>query len=345
MRSGEKLLPLNLVIPGLCGPLPEIESLNSESVQSVLSWLAKADRQSIAQKTFYDVLAKLFAIDADKPFPAAALSLLASGQYDEQGHWFRIDPVHLQTDMDHAILRDTHGLDLSLDESAALLAELNVHFHEDGIRFVMIDKDSWCLHVAGDERVATTPVTEVISRNVYSFMPQGEDALFWKKIMNEVQMLLHHSPVNRQREQQRQLPVNGAWLWGGGALPNQTPLRITNIYGQQPLLSGLAVLNGLSCQPLSELVNHPENMAQAAGAIVVLDDLFQLTCYGDVAAWQTAFDTLYENYLQPLLKAAMNNKIKVDVYACNGVCYHIAANNRFRFFRDKRRQSYIDTYE
>ena len=114
-RSDEKLTQLDLVIPGLCGPLPEIDRLDSPAVKSLVSWLAKADKKILSQQSFYDVLASLFGLDADTSLPAAALSLLASDQYTAQGHWFRADPVHLQADMDHAILRDSHGLDLQCD--------------------------------------------------------------------------------------------------------------------------------------------------------------------------------------------------------------------------------------
>jgi len=251
LKSGEKLTQLDLVIPGLCGPLPEIDPLDSPAVQSLVSWLANADRKNIPQQSFYEVLAGLFALDANTAFPAAALSLLACDQYTAQGHWFRADPIHLQADMDHAILRDSHGLDLSLEESEALLEELNTHFHEDGIRFLMNDKDSWFLNVSDHEKISTTAVHDVISRNVYNFMPQGEDALYWKKFMNEVQMLLHQSPVNEKRMERNKLPVNGAWLWGEGGLPEKTASQSMSVHGSHSMVTGLAVLNVLDGQPVT----------------------------------------------------------------------------------------------
>jgi hypothetical protein len=345
LKSGEKLAPLNLVIPGLCGPLPEIESLNSESVNSLLPWLAKADRQTLSQKSFYDVLAMLFEMDEAQPFPAAALSLLASDQYTEEGHWFHIDPVYLQADMDHAILRDTHGLDLTQQESESLIKELNAHFNEDGIYFYIGDKDSWFLKIADHENVSTTPVNEVISRNVYAFMPQGEDALFWKKFMNEVQMLLHHSSVNEQRINNHQLPVNGAWLWGGGKLPVKASPHKMDVYGRHSLVKGLAALNQLNYHPIFELDHFTESLSRQTCSILVLDDLFNFTSYGDVMAWQSGFDDLYSDWLEPILNWAMKNKIKINLHPCNGVCYQITGKNRFRFFRDKRIESHINCYE
>ena len=336
---------LDLVIPGLCGPLPEVDRLDSPAVKSLVSWLAKADKKILPQQNFYDVLVTLFGLSNDTSLPAAALSLLASDQYTAQGHWFRADPVHLQADMDHAILRDSHGLDLTFEESETLLEELNTHFREDGIRFLMHDKDSWFLNVSDHEKVSTTAVHDVISRNVYAFMPQGEDALYWKKFMNEVQMLLHQSPVNEKRIERNKLPVNGAWLWGEGALPKKTASQRMTVHGSHSIVMGLAILNGIDCQPVTSADAFLENFSNESENLLVLDDLFAVTCYGDVMEWQTGFNDLYEHWLEPILNWAMKNKVKVNLYPCNGVCYQISRSNKFRFFRDKKIESYIKTYE
>lgn len=345
LKSGEKLTQLDLVIPGLCGPLPEIDRLDSESILSLVSCLARADQQLSPQKSFYDVLVKLFGLDKSKPLPAAALSLLACEQYTEQGYWFHVDPVYLQADMDHAFLRDTHGLDLTQQESKTLIEELNTHFMDDGMHFLMADKDSWFLNIPDHEKVSTTPLNEVISRNVYSFMPQGEDALFWKRFMNEVQMLMHQSQVNVQREENNKLPVNGVWLWGEGSLPNKTDLQNTEVYSQHSLVKGLANINNFNCYQMPDAKTFIEHVAKKENNLLVLDDLFNLTCYGDVMAWQSSFTELYTNWLEPILYWAMKEKIKVNLFPCNGVCYQITSHNRFRIFRNKRIESHIKTYE
>jgi len=336
---------LDLVIPGLCGPLPEINSLNSEAVRSLISWLAKASRQTENEKDFYQVLARLFAINAIDSFPAAALSALASGQYTEQGHWFCVDPVHLQADMDHAILRGAQGLDLTEQESAALIDELNQHFQQEGIRFHMTDRHSWFINVPDHANVTTTPVNDVIGRNIYSFMPQGDDALFWKKILNEVQMLLHQSRVNARRAANNQLPVNGVWLWGGGVLPSSGTLSHANIYAQHAIVSGLAALNKTGCYPATELGNFIENASGDSRAIAVIDDLHDVSSHGDVNAWQAVLNDLYVNQLGTVLNAAMKKNIRINLYPCNGVCYQLRARDKFKIFRDKKIETYINTYE
>lgn len=79
--------------------------------------------------------------------------------------------------------------------------------------------------------------------------------------------------------------------------------------------------------------------------LLVLDDLFEMTSYGDVMGWQSSLDKLYSQWLEPILKWAMKKKIKINLYPCNGICYQISPYNKFRFFRNKRISNYIHTYE
>lgn len=345
LSLGEKLAQLDLVIPGLCGPLPEVESLDSESIKSLVSCLSKSNRvldyYPTSKNNFYDVLVTIFGLTADQSLPVAALSLLASDHDISQGHWFCADPVQLQADMDHAILRDAQSLGLTQDESDAFLAELNAHFHEDGISFVATDKEHWFVNVPDQQQISTTALNDVIARNINFFMPQGEDALFWKKLMNEVQMLLHLSPVNEKREQQNKLPVNGLWFWGEGELPCKTDSEITEVYSSNPVVKGLADLSNIKYHSDFDI----ENIKSESNTLMVLDDLFGITGYGDVGEWQKVFSELYLNKMKPIIELAMKKKIKINLHPCNGVCYQLSAKNKFRFFRDKRIASYIDSYE
>ena len=50
-------------------------------------------------------------------------------------------------------------------------------------------------------------------------LPIDRATAHWRRLSNEVQMLLHDHPVNLRRQQAGQVPVNALWFWGGGALP------------------------------------------------------------------------------------------------------------------------------
>jgi hypothetical protein len=48
-------------------------------------------------------------------------------------------------------------------------------------------------------------------------LPQGEGALQWNKLQNEIQMLLFSHSVNEPREAQGQPVINSLWCYGLGA--------------------------------------------------------------------------------------------------------------------------------
>lgn len=338
--------PLDLVVPGLCGPLPGLDALQiNPALLSLTRLLARADKFPSKQKGFYPELAALFGIQPLLAVPSAALSLLGLEHELGDGTWFHADPVHLQANMDHAILRDSTSLDLSADEAAALVKEVNDHFSEDGIRLIATDKNHWFLNINGHADIETTALHDVIGCNINFYMPKGDDKKFWQKFLNEVQMLFHMSDVNQQREKSGLLPVNSLWLWGGGELPEIGMSFKQDVYASHMLAKGLAIIHDAKYCPVNEIEPLFEMIDEKKPSLVVLDDVFTLVCYGDVSAWQQALDALYEQWIEPLVSHCMRRKVSVRLHPCNGVNYLISPSNKYRFFRKANIRDHINTYE
>jgi hypothetical protein len=95
----------------------------------------------------------------------------------------------------------------------------------------------------------TTALANAMGRNIDRLLPTGQDGKTWQALFNETQMLLHEHPVNVEREQQGELPVNSLWFWGGGTLPaSVSPYDV--VFGQSPLLKGLCRQAGVVMQPV-----------------------------------------------------------------------------------------------
>lgn len=347
-------------MPGLCGPLPELQALKQDSsVSALLRLLARADKTMVDASDFHSQLAMLFGLDLALAMPIAALTLLGyEHDLNLDGHteavWLHVDPVHLRVDMDHAILLDRQSLHLGQAEVDALLKELNQHFSADGLTLFAKDIDHWFMSIE-DSGFKTTPLPDVIGRNVNFFLPYGPDAGVWKKFMTEAQMLLHMSDVNVQRQAQGMLPVNSLWLWGEGRHPavHMTQVPVTQISGSQidcvisdqALCKGLAIasdinhdqlpqhVHGLS--PVLERTRHP---------LVVLDDLLGPACYGDIDAWKAKFEKLFTTWVEPLITETINHGGSVNLYPCNGVRYTMTSRMKYRFWRSSNINQYIDTY-
>lgn len=346
MRLSVKLISLDLVVPGLCGPLPDTDLLKiNRALLSLGRLLARADRFRSNQQGFHPEISALFGLQDLPSLPSAVLSLLGESRAVDSGHWFHADPVHLQADMDHAILRDGSSLDLTQDESNALVEEVNTHFSEDGISVVALDQNHWFLNISDKDQIETTPLHDVIGRNVNFYFPKGDDERFWKRFLNEVQMLFHMSDVNKQREGSGLLPVNSLWLWGGGEKPQIRQEFNNDIYSNNPLVKGLAVVHDAKCYPADDVNSLIGKISDNVSSLVVLDDVYVKACYGDISAWQDAMDVIYESWIEPLVVHAMKRKIAVRLHPCNGFNYLISPANKYRFFRKVDMRDHISVYE
>ena len=338
--------PLELVVPGLCGPLPDLEGLTeSPAMDALARLLARADKSHNAASGFHPQLARLFGMDENTAIPSAALSLLAYGYPAGEEQWLHADPVHLQADMDHAVLRDSHSLDISPADAEALVAEINNHFRDDGIYLHAVDHNHWFLNIGERNAVTTTALHDVIGRNVNFFLPRGRHEKFFKSFMNEVQMLLHMSKVNHNREQSGLLPVNSLWLWGEGELPVVEKSAVTDVYSNHPLVKGLAEKGGARYYPVSDPALLLEVINDKSPVLMVFDDLFNIACYGDVRDWQGRLQVFFEDWLEPLVSRAIKNKMPVNLYPCNGTCYTISAAGRYRIFRRGNIREHLSIHE
>jgi hypothetical protein len=346
LKSGGKLNLIDIVVPGVCGPLPDLQGLKLNSTLSALAkLLARADKQQSEEKGFYPELAALFSSKIPDPVPSAALSLLGENQELGEGLWFHADPVNLQIDMDRAILRDCASLDLEADEAAVLINEANDHFSGDGIRLIATDENHWYLNVDGHSDIETTALHDVIGCNVNFFLPKGGDEKYWQRFLNEAQMLFHMSSVNKKREESGQLPVNSLWLWGGGKLPETVTPSRKYVYANHALAKGLAAFHNAEHHHIDDIETLFDMIDKNLSLLVVLDDVFIPACYGDTVAWQQALDELFEQWVEPLVSYSLDRKINVRLHPCNGANYLVSPSNKYRLFRRSNIRDHVTTYE
>ena len=324
---------LSVIIPGLLGPLPELQ--NSQHALpdcSVLNqWLARADQTYTQCDNYYQQLAQLFSLPVD--FSIA----LASAHYDQcdcsEDFWYRADPVHFKADMDHALLLDCQQLNIQHDEALALAENFNQHFFDDGLKLVAAHADRWYLQSKTPLNINTTALPDAIGRNVSNFLPSGEGALNWRRLLNEAQMLFHASQVNEQREDCAQLGINSLWLWAEGRDSlNPVAKEFSWIMADEAVVNGLSRMASCVSQPLSENLNEISNLE--GNGLLVLDSLMGPVSYGDVAAWHDAVLELCQQYLQALdglLKTGTFNQL--NLYTGEGRMFVITRKKLLKFWR------------
>ncbi len=136
------------------------------------------------------------------------------------GAWGWITPAHCSIGQSHVSLLPPGNLNLDEADARALLASMAPFFEEDGITLHYASPERW---LAQSDRFATLPTASldrVAGRDMGDWMP---DSPLFRRLQNEMQMLLYTHPVNDRRTLAGQLPVNTFWLSGTGSVPPHTP--------------------------------------------------------------------------------------------------------------------------
>jgi hypothetical protein len=338
---------LHIVVPGICGPLADIRSLNeNRTVVEWIKFLSRSKCQS-SESSSYKVLGSLMNLTVDDDFPSAALSMLVHDAYDENLSYMCADPVHLQADMDHAILTSSHDLYLNQDESAAICDVLNKHFKQDGLSFISLDKDQWIVTCKDEIELNTTPLSETIGRNVNFLLPKGDASGFWKKILTEAQMLMHSHDVNVDRESSGKLSVNSLWFHGSGHLPNYDKQTSLSICSNDNVLKGLADHIGCDHMPVPQSFEHYKKIllsGKSSVNILHLDELEHLVNYSDVTLWLDRLVELLNDWVYPLISLSNKNKIKVTLYPCNKKQYQFSSVDSLKIWRQGKVEQYVSQY-
>lgn len=338
---------LDLIVPGLCGPLSSLDGL-APSAQSLVRLLQNAERKT-GVHGYERQLATLFGIGADTAISSAACSMFGHGFDPGAERWIHADPVYMQADMDHAVRFDAHALELGEDESTQLVDLFNTHFADDGLTLLRAGREHAFLrlHRGGIE---TTHIADAVGRNVNLHMPRGDDASFWRSLLNETQMLFHASEVNDRRESRGLAPINSLWLWGEGGLPEAGDTDITHVYAEDAFALGLARLHQTPAEaPPGEAAQLELSPRPDSRTVLVLKSMYWPANYGDADAWQRELTVLARQWLAPLVESAKRNRVELILYPCNGCAYRVARGLRdklrIRFRRGGRLADYVDTLQ
>ncbi len=337
---------LTLLIPGLTGEgWPRapglLEGLELGTLQRLL---ARADRVAQGGRGLDAALRAAFRLDPgpsedpDADFPVAALTLLNDTGERRPGYWLRADPVHIETGRDRLIMTGGAGLDVCADEAGELCTLINAHLAGDGLRLIAPSPSRWYFRWPQAPEVCFAPLPVVIGDDLFHHMPGGEAGRRWRRLLNEIQMLCHDSPVNRARGAQGRLAISGVWIWGGGELPAAAACDYGAVWSDDPLARGLALNAGVEVADLPQ--DGADFLRRAGGGahLVVIEGLDEAGRLGALELWRERLQALERDWFAPLAAALRAGDIEsLTICAANGSGYHVTKSALRRWWR--RRQA------
>jgi hypothetical protein len=161
----------------------------------------------------------LWTADGCTPWAAHALSANPAGTGFRTGQaWAQITPCFWHVGTDQVQMLHPDGLNLSEEDSRAVLEAMRPYFAEDGIALHYDTPTRWYAQSPLFDGLSTASLDRVVGRNVNAWMSEGAQAAPLRRLQNEMQMLLYTHAVTDRRQAAGQLAVNSFWVSGAGAL-------------------------------------------------------------------------------------------------------------------------------
>lgn len=208
-------------------------------------------------------------------------------------YWLCATPMHFSAGLSDLTASLLEGEQRVSEEHRMRIAEsISGHLEAAGFRLETTAQGDWLLRCERrlDARTATPAAA---ARDLAASMPSGADAPLLKRLMAELQMLLHEHPVNEARARFGAAGVNAIWLHGGGAIEPAAPRALPLAHGDDPYLRGLCALYGA---PQPERADSPDALvhesARSAAVLGAMD-----------------LGTLDAHWLAPLLRALRARRI------------------------------------
>ena len=357
--AAEKSLSVTLMIPGLVfAPRQQQEIFPHLPTLPALSELLHQSRHISGHASgFETMLATKFGFSAhqhtqqpiqhiqhsiqqhmQETLPIAALTYWHDKGRPPGKAVLRADPVYLKVDRDCLYLLGQTSLQVSMDEAKALISQINSLYSDMPWSMEIGAADRWYVCLEDEVDIQTHSLHEAFGKNIDAYLPQGTAGKKWRAVFNEIQMLLHSSDVNLNREMNRRLPINSLWLWGEGPLPSRPANRVCAfdyVWSNEPLCRGLALWARCPGDQLPATASEWSKLTQAGRHLIVFDDM-RILAREDFQSFESKLIELDETWLEPLKKAVKNGQVQLSIETENGTVFECAKTLWKKWWRKKR---------
>ena len=333
---------LSMVIPGLFGPA-EIkqfpEAWQDLSLPALEDLLSRTRQGNVEARGLEQTLFKLFQLNNGRgdDIPVAALTRQWEVQ-DAGGYWWlRADPVHLRADRDRIVMLGNQMLNISAEECRELALELNRHFSAEDWLLDAANARRWYIRLDKDPQVATTALPDVIGQDILHHMPHGKAERHWRSVMNEVQMVLHSSRVNQEREARGAPAINSLWFWGSGRLPCPVAVHWSQLWGNDAFSQALASQARVPCASLPPDAAEWLEDDRPGEQLMILDGLRDKFQFANVEAWRECVQILHDDWFAPLFTALkQHHLVALHLYPADGTVLRLSAGDARRWWVRRR---------
>lgn len=240
----------------------------------------------------------------------------------------RLDPVNLLPAGDGLLLRPAGPIEPA---AAAALAAAIGEALEDDPRPVVAAPGRW-YGVCGALGAADwTEPEAAYGRSAWDSLPRGPAAGPLRRLMNEIQMVLHDHPVNRARAAAGLPEINSVWAWGWGAeAPVPVPTWPGVCFADHPYALGLAGLAG--GRRIAGSAPAPADGWPDRG-LKVCDAPWRALQAGDEALARRELERFDRAWGRPLLAALRRRRLRHLRLIVGGIAFDLRPADAWAFWR------------
>lgn len=179
-------------------------------------------------------------------YPSAAVMRTGDTGEPARGFWLQLQPMHFVAGLDRLTAVVLHGAnDVTRAELVELEPTIGAHLRTAGMHLVTTAHDGWLVQSEHALDVQTSTPDSAATSPLQQAMPQGRDAPALRRLMTELQMLLHEHPVNAERSRRGVPEINAVWFHGGGELSGLQRCSLPQAFGDDLYLRGIYRFNEL----------------------------------------------------------------------------------------------------
>ncbi|MEY4363088.1 MAG: hypothetical protein RLZZ24_440 [Pseudomonadota bacterium] len=255
--SGPPRLAKRVIVPyGLWSDASTLLACDAQALSALVQWLRHAELHTQAHGPSLSMpheLAQAAALgwpvqDGLLPWAAQAAVQAGLAHPGDGSAWAWVSLCHWQISHGQATLTDPQDLALDDATDAAVWAAMQPFFAEDGLTLHRHQPGVWLVQSPTLAHLPTASLDRVIGEDIDEWLVGAQPANanasstdtatqagLWRRLQNEMQMLLYTHPINAQR----QVPINSFWLHGSGALPAHAPAVTDTTLAPLPICQAL----------------------------------------------------------------------------------------------------------
>jgi hypothetical protein len=255
-------------------------------------------------------------------YPSAAVMRTGTTNERAAGFWLRVQPVHFIAGLDRITTVVLRGAGrMTAAERSSLDPMFTEHLQSSGLE-LHAAHDEWLLRSASPLRLQTVTPEFAAANPLSEILPRGADAGPIRRLMTEMQMLLHEHPVNAGRQARGAPAINAVWVHGEGILNDVSSVSLPAGYGEDPFLRGIYRLHDQTVG--AKPADAKSLLAQLRGPTVAAIDAPDL-------------DALEAQWLAPLARALLSGAITQLTLMFDEWQVSVARADMFKLWRRERR--------